>query len=337
MDAPEIESNDGLVVEPHVLLEHDGEKLVTLVKATYEEQGGELVLAARQRPIRHADEAWGDPHTTPPKYPCDACGEKPGTDVIVVAKGHAPDGKPVPSFDVAVSVGPLQKSLRIHGLRVWLDGGSGISAPRPLVAEEIRYDRAWGGLDTSDPSETLEEPRNPVGRGITRNRAALTHQPAPTIEDPAHPITSAARGEPAGFGPLGFQWMPRRRHHGTYDEAWLRDQCPLLPADRDPRANLCASPGLTATPPLSGDEPMGLLNLTPGGGALQLRLPGARPAIVHTLRGQRVVHIPHLDTVIIDTLDVAAKSRVTVELVWRTVVRPPRRLRDLRIAVEARA
>src|SRR5690606_3412242 len=108
---------------------------------------------------------------------------------------------------------------------------------------------------------------------------------------------------------------------------------PLLPADRDPRANLCASPGLTASPPLVGNEAVGLLNLVPGGGAVQLRLPGARPEIVHASSGKRVVHTPHLDTVVIDTIEVAPTSRVTVELVWRVVVRAPRRLRDLRIAV----
>lgn len=337
MDGPEVEQSLDVVVEPHLVLEHDGEKLVTLIKATYVERDGALELAARQRPLRYADEPWGDPIATPPKYPCDACGRKPGTDVIVVAKACAPDGIPAPTIDVAVRVGPLRKALRVHGLRVWLDGGAALSAPRPLLEEEIRYDRAFGGLDDSDPENILEEPRNPVGLGVTRNRASLTHQRGPSIEDPAHPIESAARGEPAGFGAIGPHWMPRRSHQGTYDRDWLRNQCPLLPVDRDDRANLCASPGLTATPFLEGDEEVGLLNLVPGGGATHFRLPGARPVLTRVFRGQEQVETPPLDTVIIDTVDVGPSSRATVELVWRTVCRAPRRLRDLRIVVGGRA
>ncbi len=337
MDSPEIDNRTEFVVHPHVLLERDGEKLVTLVKATYEEGAtGMLQVAAVQRPLRFADEPWGDPLTTPPKYQSDVCGQKPGTDVIIVAKGYAPPGRPVTSFDVAARVGPLQKALRVFGLRVWTEDGAGLTAPLALSEEEIRYDHAFGGLDASDPGDVREEPRNPVGCGVTRDSKRLTHERAPSIEDPREPIRSARdKPAPAGLGAIGPHWAPRRHHAGTMDARWHREQAPLLPLDRDDRANLCASPGLTASPPLAGGEQVALMNLVPGGGLLQFVLPKLRLTIKQTAREQTLTHVPHLDTVLIDTLAPEAPSRVTVELVWRAIARAPRRMRDLRLRVRA--
>ncbi len=342
MDAPEIDNRTELVVEPHQLLAKDGEQLVTMIKGTFEQdRAGTLVLAPpeRQRSFRYADTHWGDPATTAPKYPCDAVGRKPATDVVVVAVAHAPDGRLVTSFDVAVRIGPLNTALQIFGLRVWQEGGAGLSAPRPVLKQEIRYDHAWGGVDASDPTDIVEEPRNPVGRGITQDRDALTHQRAPCIETPDDLISSVGtEPPPAGLGPLGPHWMPRRDFIGTFDEAWHRDQAPLLPKDHDDRANQCGSPGLVSTTPLRGNEDVALMNLTPGGGLLEVVLPQVQPVVVHDQIGHDPVQQrPHLDTVVLDTIDVTPPSRITVELVWRTVTRFPRRMNDLRILVsEAR-
>ena len=338
MDAPEIDNRTELLVEPHQLLACDGERLVTLIKGTFEQDGaGQLVEAPpeRRRGIRFADSHWGDPETSAPAYPCDAVGFKPTTDVVVVAVAFAPEGEEVESFDVAVKVGPLDKSLRVFGLRVWQEGGAGLSAPRPVGEQEIRYDHAWGGLDASDLTAVLEEPRNPVGRGIVRDRDALTHALAPCIEDPGELISSVrTEPPPAGLGPLGPHWKPRRDYMGTFDEAWLRDQAPLLPVDHDDRANQCGSPGLVSSAPLRGDETVALMNLTPGGGLLEVALPGVQPVVVHDEQGHEPVELrPHLDTIVIDTIEVAPPSRVTVELIWRTVTRYPRRMKDLQVLV----
>ena len=335
MDAPEIDNRTDFIVHPQLLFEKDGEKLLTVVKATFvDEPSGVLRVADDLRAIRFCDEPWGDPVTTPPKYPCDICGYKPGTDVIIVATAHAPDGKPVPFFDVAATIGPLKKTLRIFGLRVWSESGSGLSAPRPVLEQELRYDHAWGGLDASDPDKIVEEARNPVGLGIARELSTLTHQLAPAIEDPAKLIGSVSTAPaPAGVGSIGPHWMPRRQYTGTYDDAWMRDQAPLFPGDRDDRANLCASPGLTASPPLSGGEEVGLLNLAPTG-LVQFLLPSWSLEVEHDAR-ERSTTTPHLDTVIFDTLDPPAGHRVAVELVWRTITRAPRRMKDALITVRA--
>lgn len=340
MDQPPLDNKTDFAVHPQLLLDKDGEKLVTVVKATFELlPDGTLLLAPaeRRRGIRSADVPWGKPEVSSIAYPADLCVRKPGTDVIVVGRAF-PQGGPAPSFDVHVQVGALRKTLRIFGLRVWEAGGAGVSAPRPVAQMDMRYDYAWGGVDDSDPANFAEEARNPVGMGMTRNPSALTHKPAPNIEDPADLIKSfRTRPQPAGVGPIGRHWEPRRRWAGTYDAAWQELRAPLPPEDQDDRFNHCASPGLIADPPLVGGEPVGLFNLVPGGGATAFTLPRVRLEIeVRVKDREPAIFTPHLDTVLIDTLDVDPDNPVTVELLWRAAVRAPRRMKDAKVIVRER-
>jgi hypothetical protein len=339
MDAPELDNRTDFAAQPRMLMARDGERLVLIVKATFTRLPGEtaleLVPTDDRRGIRGQDVPWGDPEKSSIKYPSDHCLAKPGTDVIVVASAHAPGGKAVPSFDAGVRVGALEKTIRVFGLRVWAANGTSLSAPRPTTGAEVRYDNAWGGYDGSDPEQPVEEPRNPVGKGIARDPSTLTHTMAPTIEDPQSLLTSArSRPPPAGLGAIGRHWAPRRALLGTYDAAWLEDHAPLLPLDHDDRSNLCASPGLTATPPLLGGENVALLNLTPGGGSLSFRLPRLRVTTTLHAKGRDPETLtPYLDTLLIDTLRVPDSTDVVVEMVWRAAFRPPRRMKDARLVV----
>ncbi len=339
MDAPNLDNKTDFAAQPVMLLAKDGERLVVIVKATFAWAPGasELEFSPKeaQRGVRPADVPWGEPEKSSIRYPSDLCIAKPGTDVIVVAAAHAPGGRAVPSFDAGVRVGPLEKTIRVFGLRVWQERGSGLSEPRPTTGVHVRYDYAWGGLDVSDPEEPVEEPRNPVGMGIARDASTLTHKPAPMIEDPASPLGSIrTRPPPAGLGAIGRHWEPRRRFLGTYDAEWLEQRAPLLPLDHDDRANLCASPGLTAVPPLQGGEDVALFNLTPGGGGLSFRLPKIRVTVALEVKGREPVTLtPYLDTVVIDALDAPAPAEVAVELVWRAAFRPPRRMKDAKVLV----
>jgi len=341
MDAPRLDNKTDLAAQPRVLMAKDGERLVLIVKATCARVPGEAVIElvpqAERRGIRGQDIPWGDPEKSSIKYPSDLILAKPGTDVIVVAAAHAPGGRAVPSFDAGVKVGALEKSIRVFGLRVWAANGSSLSAPHPTTGVEVRYDHAWGGLDVSDPEKAVEEARNPVGMGVARDLSTLTHKPAPMIEDPANLIASVrTRPPPAGLGAIGRHWEPRRSFLGTYDAAWLKERAPLLPLDHDDRANLCASPGLTATPPLLGGEDVALLNLTPGGGTVTFRLPRFRvTTTLHAKGREPETRVPYLDTVLIDTIRVPETTDVVVELVWRAAFRPPRRMKDARLVVTA--
>lgn len=336
MDAPRLDNKTDFVASPLMLLAQDGERLVLIVKATFL-RAGELELAPREvaRGIRGADVPWGEPEKSSIKYPSDLCIAKPGTDVIVVAAAHAPGSEAVPWFDAGVQVGPLEKTIRVFGLRVWAANGTSLSPPRPTRGAEVRYDYAWGGIDVSDPEDPLEEPRNPSGMGIARHASSLTHKPAPMIEDPLHPIHSVrTHPPPAGLGAIGRHWEPRRSFLGTYDAAWLAERAPLLPQDHDDRANLCASPGLTAVPPLLGGEAAALLNLTPGGGTISFHLPEIRIKASLSARDRETQTLrPYLDTVLIDALEVPENVDAVVELVWRAAFLPPRRMKDARIVV----
>lgn len=339
MDAPRLDNKTELAAQPRVLMAKDGERLVLVVKATCarltRESVLELVPRAQRRGIRGQDIPWGDPEKSSIKYPSDLCLTKPGTDVIVVAAAHAPGGRAVPSFDAGVRVGRLEKTIRVFGLRVWAADGSSLTAPRPTTGAQVRYEHAWGGLDVTDPLKPVEEPRNPVGMGIARDLSELTHRPGPTIEDPLYPIASVrTRPPPAGLGAIGRHWEPRRSFLGTYDAAWLEQRAPLLPLDHDDRSNLCASPGLTATPPLTGGEDVALVNLTPGGGSLSFRLPKLRIAVRLDVKGREPETLrPYPNTVLIDTLRVPESTDVLVEMVWRAVFRPPRRMKDAKLVV----
>jgi hypothetical protein len=339
MDAPRVNNKSEFVGLPFLLLGKEGEELAVIVKATFLCLAGtnslELAPVDSQRGIRAVDVPWGDPEKSSIKYPSDLCLKKPGTDVIVVACAYAPQGKAVPSFDAGVRVGALQKLVRIFGPRVWETKGSALSAPRPTMGIEVRYDYAWGGLDATDPLRIIEEPRNPVGMGVVRDLSLLTHKAAPFIEDLEVPLRSInTRPPPAGLGTIGRSWVPRRGYFGTYDKAWFDERAPLLPRDQDERANLCASPGLVAVPPLRGNEDVALLNLTPGGGTLSFRLPNIRVEVCLKVHGRTPeVLVPYLDTVIIDTLAPPEKTQVVVELVWRAVFRAPRRMKDADITI----
>jgi hypothetical protein len=341
MDQPPVDNLTDFQVHPQEVVDKDGEKLVAIVKATYELHPGqplEVAVPKRRRLVRLADVPWGKPQISSIMYPGDLCLRKPGTDVIVVARAHAPNGVPVTSFDAGVSVGMMRKVCRIFGFRVWEAGGNGLTPPSPIAEIEMRYDFAWGGCDTSDPTSTLEEPRNPVGIGVTRDNSKLTHKPAPSIEDPAMLISSVrTKPKPAGIGPIGRHWEPRRRYVGTYDEKWLENVAPLTPPDHDDRHNCCATPDLWSEAPLFGNEEVGLLNLMRGGGGTSFMLPGTSVEIRFDCKGRPPeTFTPHLDTVLIDAFDEEPGEPLAVELVWRASVRAPRKALDCNILVTER-
>jgi hypothetical protein len=339
MAKPRLDNRTDFAVFPQVLVDRDGEKLVTMVKATFEsrfKEGGSLELAPRKRRrgIRTKDFPWGEPEETTIAYPADICLRKPATDVIFVAKAHAPDGIPVPSFDAYAQVGHLRKAIQVHGLRVWLSDGAGLSAARPLTELEVRYEHAWGGFDDSE-EKVVEEARNPMGKGCVAKGSSLTDKEAPQIEDPSAPIKDwRTRPPPAGLGPIGRHWEPRRRYVGTYDGAWKELRSPLLPDDFDDRYNQCASPGLIADPPLRTGEEVKLLNLIPGGGPTIFSLPRVAIEIEFRPRGGEPRSFrPNLDTVLVDLMGFVPEQAIAVELVWRASIPAPRFVDQAKVVV----
>ena len=184
---------------------------------------GSLALADEQPPPALAPESHGEPgksslRTTPTCWPM-----KPSTDVTLVGSAYAPEGKARGERAGRLRFGTVDKSLVVHGARV--------------------YERAPVGLALSPP-QTVRQASDPLRAGLRRQR----HQRIPTPEarassrailsargfastehalaQPAHALEYSAGPRrklgPAGFGPSTAAGRRAVDHAGTYDGAWFR-------------------------------------------------------------------------------------------------------------------
>lgn len=282
----------------------DGRDVVlAIVKATFRrDTRGRLTLADEQLAVRAGDVPhFPDAEDSSIRYPGDICVEKRGTDVVIVGEAVSP--RPVLAVDVAALVQDRKLSLRVHGERVYYRGALGVAIgpAAPFERKPIVWERAYGG--TSADRSAVER-RNPVGRGFGRSAAELVDTPAPQIEDPEHPITSAAdRPEPTGFGAIGPHWAPRVELAGTFDEAWRRTRMPHMPVDFDVRHNNVAPPALQFYPPLAAGDPIALLGMTLDG-LWKIEMPRLPVSLHGRYHDGRVVTArPVVDTVLIEPLD----------------------------------
>ncbi|WP_437906347.1 DUF2169 domain-containing protein [Sorangium sp. So ce327] len=243
--------------------------LYVAVRATFALRGGALRIAEAQEPLKLADEYWGEPGQTSLKHAADLHLGKPATDVVLLGEAWAPRGRPAPSVDVSLAVGPVARVVRAFGDREWrgpLD--LRISPPVPFERLPLVYERAFGGVLKYDPEKgPLEiDQRNPVGIGCGLRSAPPEKavRRLPNLEDPAHLLSGTRdRPPPAGFGFIAPSWEPRKRYAGTYDEAWQETRAPYLPKDFDARFFNAASPGLVCPGHLRGGEPVKVQNAAP--------------------------------------------------------------------------
>jgi hypothetical protein len=203
-----------------------------------------------------------------------------------------------------------------------------IGEPLPFDRVPLIWENAWGGTDVTpeDPKHHGAEPTNPVGRGFRAKGSKMPWEDtlAPNLEDPAESLGGPGRkGVPAGFGPIGRGWLPRRGFGGTYDERWVAERMPILPEDFDARFHH-AAPADQITPKyLKGGEKVELVGLTEEG-ELEFTLPVLRPALSCRLRA-RFENPP----VVMDTVEIDATARRLV-LLFKGQVRVHGELPDLR-------
>lgn len=314
--------------------DRDGrELLVCIVKLTWHvTPDGEATLHTPQRPVRISSTHYpGDEDGAGTRLPGDVVEEKPGTDVLLVGTARPPDTGPdagrLRQLDVTLQVGQtdglrVDKTVRVHGQRVWEKAVVGVKPgpAAPLQPTSLTYDRAWGGMDDSDPQKPLRDDRNPMGGGVARDKARLVDQPAPVLEHPDAPITSRTP-MPAGFGAIARHWDPRVQRHGTADETWRRERAPVRPSDFDPRAHCCAPDDQHCEPPLQGDENISVVGVLPGR-RWAFRLPRYAPQFEAKLVDEEQVRplTTHLDTYLIDA------DEGLVELTWRASFTLPRKM-----------
>lgn len=293
--------------------------LVPILKSSYDIQyGNELILKSAAEPIGISGEHWGEPESSSYKYEPETAFVKPATDLILIGHAHASRAGMKETL-VSLQVGPLKKTVKVVGDRVWGKALGKTMMTSPVAFEKIPliYERAFGGWDRShsDPEKHTFEPRNPVGTGFRSKKGNFEEGVRlPNLEDPKHPLKSYGdTPPPAGFGFISPNWQPRASFAGTYDEKWMKVRMPLLPTDFDRRFFNAASPGLIASGYLKGNEPVLIENASPGG-RLSFDLPGVPPPKIHVeLRGG--VHhdlTTNLDTVIINT------DENILFLIWRT-------------------
>ncbi len=301
-----------------LLPDPDGvESLFTVVKATFT-MGEKLALADDQVPVAMGQEFFGEPDQSSIKVPSDVSMMKPGTDVMLIGQAHAPGGRATTWMDVTVAVGPIAKTVRVFGDRLWRTSTQelsySISEPEPFEVMPLVWERAFGGVERT-LTPIRGELRNPVGTGYRVSEVAesIAGVRLPNLEDPASPISSWKQSpQPACFAPICAHWEPRRSYAGTYDEEWQKHRAPYLPKDFDPRFLQVAPPGMIVPGCLKGGEPVELRGVTPSG-VVQFSLPRVALRVVYLLDGSPQERPAQLDTLIIEP----EQSRLLVT--WRAV------------------
>jgi hypothetical protein len=213
---------------------------------------------------------------------------------------------------------------------------TGMSEPEEFTRLPLTFENAFGGRDATHKDVSLHgwEPRNPVGKGFrvngtneTEKNKALDGWPLPNLEDPACLIRSwKDKPAPAAPGFVCRSWQPRVGFAGTYDEAWMKKRCPILPVDFDNRFFSAAPAGQVCPGYLQGGESVTLTHVTPEG-RLSFALPRTRP-ILETRCLKKLLRLELvLDTVVLST------DEMLCNLVWRGSVRYRDSLDDFEGAV----
>ena len=332
MNPPQLDTRTSATVQVLPQVDLDGAMVhVVVIKQRFLVSRGGNVVAVPGAGIHLVDvPRCPDLELSSASAPSDLCLRKPSTDVLVVADALSPRGAKATELDVQVRVGPVAKHLRVFGTRVWFKGlmGMTLSAPEPFERQAISWEAAFGGQDFSDPKHAVEEPRNPLGTGITARPDSLEHTRAPCVEDPTDLLkTHRSRPAPAGLGPIGSQFQARLRYAGTMNQAWQDTRMPLRPLDFDERFHQTAPPGLVTPTALRGGEDVLLVNLCKEG-PLAFQLPRRSFGVLAFLDGSQQELRPMLDTVLLEPND------RRLELTWRASVRAPRpshRLRGLQV------
>lgn len=303
------------------------ELLVVVIKGTFritDEPGAAVHLHDVQLPPTMSDEFFGEPGLSAPKYEVDFAARKHRCDVLLNAAAHAPGGRPSTRVAVSVRIGPWSKSFDVVGDRTWVPGIPGLSRTSavPFTTMPITYDRAFGGTDDKhpDPSRHAAFMANPIGRGFHKQTAReyIEGAPLPNTEESGNPVTGFdGNYRPMSFGPIGRHWHPRASYAGTYDQQWLDDVFPFLPADFDERY-FQAAPLDQQLPKAVGDQRVTLVNLTPSGRSDFVLPHFDAPVHIFPRRGKREDMTAELDTILLEP------DTSTAALTWR-LTRPLRR------------
>jgi uncharacterized protein YjbI with pentapeptide repeats len=279
------------------------------VKATYKLQPDAAPVPWPEKPLAAVGDRFvGGDQKKGLAYATDFIPYKPQADFAVVGTAHWPPGRPVASFPVRVTVGPIRKEVAVVGPRTWvpqlLFGRPHPGEPGPAESVPLIYSEAWGG-----PKSRL----NPIGKGPDG-------PDVPRLEPgPFDPRRSYRHDpDPVAFGPIPAAWPFRQERVGTYSREWAATRWPWLPLDFDWTHYNATAPDQWFDGYLRGDEPLEFENMHPEHPVYRSRLPGVRPRLfleqlVRKLSDEVAFREVPLD---LDTLWVDMDKEQLV-LVWR--------------------
>jgi len=274
------------------------DSLFVIVKATFA-MGKQWTLADVQKPVQMGDEYWGEPGESSIKALSDVHIGKVATDIIMQGNACALNNQPVTQLDVSLSVGEVNKTIRVFGDRQWQNGTP--SVPIPFQEMPLVYERSFGG-QYQNQDKVIAEQRNLVGCGFVGKR---THReveglPVPNLEDPQHLINSINDNPPpAGFSPTCGYWFPRHQWAGTYDDTWQTSRAPYLPVDFDKRFLNAAHPDLIYPGYLQGGEAISITGMHPNGN-INLQVPYVKINCQIQLKGKSIPVNLNIETLTIE-------------------------------------
>jgi hypothetical protein len=345
-----------------------GHILSVLLKRTYNIQAGQVCTRADEDELLNPGEVfWETPMNTSVRFESDFAPYKLQTDVVLLARAHAPDGQATQQCMVGLQVAGQVKQIQVTGDRrarfTNKDSAPAFTDPAPFTDMGLRYERAYGGTDVfSDKSNVYPYPRNPLGSGfaVLNTQESVDNLLLPNVEDPNDLLTPQRMciGEyakwteqppPVGFGWVPKTWQPRCLLAGVLPadretEQQMRSAyAKLVPSehreayvthgipDMDFRFFNGASEGLSL-PYLTGGDLVCTANLSPEG-RLDFYLPTDPPRIALDIGSG--IQAPE---VVLHTVQIRMEER-QVDMVWRAAVPYPGRdwlpqMRKMQVFVE---
>jgi len=296
------------------------EFLSLVVKGTFDfpdDPKGNPEPSKNQIPLVMADEFTGDPGYSATLWESDFAFRKKACDVVLNGCAYALGGRPAKTMRVGLKVGKWSKVFDVFGPREWRTLGPAAMAtdPVPFYKQRFSYDNAFGGVDRLDPKDDLPGAYlpNPVGIGWAagKNHAYLPGLALPNTQAIDEDISSPYGDyTPMSFGPISRAAPTRLKYAGTYDQNWIDNVFPFLPADFDERYFQMAPKDQQIPFPAAGTQ-VGIVNLTPSGSEA-FRLPETGlPLTVFRKRDKVFDRVVYPDTLLFDT-----EARV-FSMVWR--------------------
>lgn len=194
---------------------------------------------------------------------------KPRGEFLCFGYAYPPVDQRSGPFEAAVRVENQVRRLAVFGRREFSMLGGPHEVGESLKPVAISPQNAFGGKDFVE---------NPDGLGWQ----AKTGDMAPPVDDPDNLIKSPDRAvTPAGFWPLSPSSNVRKKHLGSFNEAWLKTHWPSFPSDTELEFFQVAPEKQRLPSHFKGDESCEIINMNEASPRLQFNLPQLQARCVY--------------------------------------------------------